>query len=124
LYAPRGEREDLLSGNVDRPYPRKPSPEDATLLEELAKLILSNVDTRVDPAYLTRFSYVSEARYDHSVNQYGLLGLYSAHLCGVRISPSIWEGAAKHLIASRERPHGSIALELMSYRRWEAAKRG
>jgi hypothetical protein len=38
------------------------------------------------------------------VNQYGLLGMYSAHLCGIAIKPTLWEAAANHLLAVPGQP--------------------
>lgn len=116
LYAPHSEFGDLRSGAIDHPRPRTPTPADKALMATWVKQLLGNVDTRVDPAYLLRFNYVAEGRFDHSVNQYGLLGLYSAHLCGVDIAATVWEAAANHLIAAQSPGGEKLVLELVDYR--------
>lgn len=123
-YAPRGELEELRLGSIDRPRQRRPSPEDKALLEEWTKILLGNADTRVDKGYLLRFNYTGGPRYDNSVNQYGLLGLYSAHLCGVAVPVTIWESAANHLIDDQERGGSRIKLELTTHRQLEAEQSG
>ena len=122
FYRPLGEYEELRSGAIDRPRERRLSASDLTLVREWTDILLHNMDTRVDRAYLARWNYVAEARYDHSVNQYGLLGLYSAHLCGIEISPQIWRAAAAHLIGSQQKPGRRISLELATHRQVEAAR--
>ncbi|MBK8977335.1 MAG: hypothetical protein IPM29_15595 [Planctomycetes bacterium] len=124
LYAPRGEYESLHAGTIDRPYKRAPSEADRALLQEWTNILLNNVDTRVDAGYLLRFNYTRGGRYDHSVNQYGLLGLYSAHLCGIAIPSTVWEGAANHLIDDQQKPTGRRKLTLSTYRQWEEERRG
>jgi hypothetical protein len=115
LYVPPREADDLRSGALRQPSKRTPSPEDKALLQEWSDLLLTNIDTRHDPAYLLRFNYTAGPRFDNSVNQYGLLGLYSAHLCGVEIKISVWEAAAKHLIAS-QCPEGEVIdVDLVRY---------
>lgn len=116
FHAPPNEFADLKQGTIDRPRRRTPSPEHLAVMERWTAQLLDNVDTRVDAAYLLRFNYTGGPRYDHSVNQYGLLGLYSAHLCGIEIAPTVWEAAANHLIAAKGEPHGRIDLQLTDYR--------
>lgn len=123
-YQPRGEYEELRSGTIERPRERRLTDADMKAVRRWTAKLLENMDTRVDPAYLARWSYVKEARYDHSVNQYGLLGLYSAHLCGVEISPQIWRGAAAHLADSQQKPERRTDLELVSYRQLAAQQDG
>ncbi len=115
LYVPAREADDLRNGVLQKPSPRVPSPEDKALLERWAAALLACVDTRCDPAYLLRFDYTGGPRFDNSVNQYGLLGLYSAHLCGVAIKTSVWEAAANHLIASQSPEGEKIDLELVDF---------
>ena len=116
LYAPSTEMGDLRSGTIDRPRKRQPSPADQALLQQWATQLLANIDTRCDPAYLLRFNYTAGQRFDNSVNQYGLLGLYSAHLCGVEIKPIVWEAAANHLLASQADEGPKVQLDLVDYR--------
>ena len=116
IYAPPSEARDLRSGSIDRPQRRQPTPADTALLQRWADQLLTNIDTRVDPAYLLRFNYTADGRFDNSVNQYGLLGLYSAHLCGITIKPSAWEAAANHLLGCQAEGGSKLDLDLIDYR--------
>lgn len=116
LYAPNNEFGDLKAGSIDRPRRRSPTAEDQALMARWTNQLLQNVDTRVDPAYVLRFNYTRGERFDNSVNQYGLLGLYSAHLCGVPIAATVWEAAANHLLATQSPPLGKLDLDLIDYR--------
>jgi hypothetical protein len=124
LWAPRGEGEELRSGSLDRPRRRQPAESDQQLLATWTETLLRNIDSRVDRAYALRFNYVPGPRYDHSVQQYALLGLYSAHLCGVPISPTVWNAAASHLIEDQSDPLGTHDLTLTSYRQLEEIRAG
>ena len=115
-YSPPNEFGDLKQGVIDRPRKRTVPAEDLAVMQHWADQLLQNVDTRVDPAYVLRFNYTRGGRYDHSVNQYGLLGLYSAHLCGVAISATVWEAAGNHLISSQGQSRGRLDLDLIDYR--------
>lgn len=115
LYANPNERQLLLEGRIAKPIPRKPSAEDLALMEEWTKRILSYTDTRIkNKAYLMRFNYLDGAgRYDNSVTQYCVLGLYSAHLCGVKISPTVWYAISKHVLMDQVESEGKkIAFSL------------
>lgn len=116
FHAPPNEFGDLKMGVIDRPRQRRVPAEDLSVMQRWTDQLLQNIDTRVDPAYVLRFNYTRDARYDHSVNQYGLLGLYSAHLCGVDISPQVWEAAGNHLIASQGQSRSKLDLDLVDYR--------
>lgn len=116
LYSPQSELSDLKAGVIDRPLKRELPAADLELMEEWTETLFGNADPRVDPNYLLRFHYVGGADYDNSVNQYGLLGLYSAHLCGVRIPLVVWEAAANHLIASQSPEGPKVSLKLVDYR--------
>ena len=123
-YAPKGEAEELRAGTLDRPRKRQPSEADRALLQRWANILLNNIDTRVDRSYLLRFNYTRGGRYDNSVNQYGLLGLYAAHLCGIDIPVTVWEAAANHLIEDQDRPGSKVDLELKSYVQLQSERRG
>jgi hypothetical protein len=116
LYVPGNEYADLRSGLIDRPRRRSPTPGDLALLQRWCAQLLTNLDTRVDPQYLLRFNYTAGDRFDNSVNQYGLLGLHSAHLCGVEIKATVWEAAANHLLAAQTTDGAKIQLEIVDYR--------
>lgn len=116
LYAPPGEFGDLKQGAIDRPRRREVSAEDKRLMQDWVNILMGNADSSVDPAYLLRFHYIGAGDFDHSVNQYGLLGLYAAHLCGIEIPSIVWEAAANHLIAAQRGEGPRIKLELVDYR--------
>ena len=116
LYAPAGEFGDLKQGTIDRPRKRQVPPEDKQLMQEWTTKLLANLDTRVDPGYLLRFNYVGGPRFDNSVNQYGLLGLYSAHLCGIELPVTVWESAINHLLADQCPEGEKVKLDLVDYR--------
>lgn len=116
-YAPPGERDRLLSGALTAPAPRTLPLPDRRVAGEWLKLLLANVDTRVDPGYLLRFNYVAGPRYDHSVTQYALLGLHSARLCGLEVPQGHWRAAANHFLRAQADDQGrSLRLQLGSYR--------
>jgi len=115
-YQPASEISMLRSGTIDRPGKRKVSPEDFALMEKWVGRLMTNIDRRVDSEYLVRFNYVGGNRFDNSLQQYGLLGLYAAHLCGVEIKASIWEASANHLLDVQDEGGSKMSLELMDYR--------
>ena len=116
LYAPESEFGRLRDGTIDRPLPRQPSAEDKALLQRWVDRLMSNADTSVDPNRLLRFHYVGNHDFDNSCNQYGLLGLYSAHLCGIEIPPVAWEAAAYHWLDTQVDAGEKVTLELVDYR--------
>jgi hypothetical protein len=126
-YAPENEWQNLRDGAIDRPSKRKVTAADLLLMTAWTAQLLKNVDTRVemDPSdhsigaaskSLLRFGYVRGEWFDHSVNQYGLLGLYSAHLCDVPVAAQIWESAANHLLSAQVEGQGKTDLDLVDYR--------
>lgn len=115
-YQPDNEIGLLRSGSIDRPQKRKLPDADRELMQKWVGRLMTNIDTRVDPAYLLRFNYIEGGRYDNSTHQYGLLGLYAAHLCGVELPSTVWEAAANHLLEVQEEDGPRQRLELMDYR--------
>ena len=102
-YAPLGERDDLISGRISKPYLRHvPSP-DLAIMKRWTKRLESYVDPRVDKAYIARWRYVGERSYDNSNTQYAVLGLHSATLCGIKVPPNFFRGAAAHFIKDQEK---------------------
>jgi hypothetical protein len=116
FHAPPNEAADLRSGVADRPRRRELPPADLALVQRWTAQLLANVDVRVDRTQLLRFNYTAGERFDNSVNQYGLLGLFSAHLCGVVQPPAVWEAAANHLLSSQSSRGGKLELELVDHR--------
>lgn len=122
LYAPVGERDSLISGRLKHPVKRKPSPADKKLMEEWTAKILTYTDVRIrNQAYERRFNYVAGGtRYDNSVTQYCVLGLYSAHLCDVKISPTVWFSIASHMLEDQRDVEGKpISLRLVTHQAYQ-----
>lgn len=121
-YAPPGESERLRSGVATAPKPRQLSVADKALASAWLARLQKNLDTRVDGGYRLRFNYVAGPRFDNSVNQYGLLGLYAALLCEIEVPASTWRAAATHLLEVQGDPNGrDVRLSLTSYREIAAA---
>jgi hypothetical protein len=120
LYAPDNERQALIEGRVKKPIKRKVPPEDLQLMQEWTDKLLKNTDAASRKAYLLRFNYVPNmARYDNSNTQYALLGLYSAYLCGVKISATHWFANAKHWINDQDSDErASVPLRLVTHRQY------
>lgn len=138
-YAPPNERDMLLSGQLAAPQPRKLPDADRALAQEWLTTLMGNLDTRVDAGYRVRFNYTAGPRFDISVNQYGLLGLWSAHLCGLEVPAGWWRAAAEALLEQQERADGrTVQLVLADHKEvapgaqparttsspWKAAPRG
>jgi hypothetical protein len=100
LYAPQGEREALVSGQRELPFPRALKPQDRQLVQDWTRALLENRDRAVDGAYLSRWSYNGQG-YDHSNTQYALLGLHAAVTCGAEVSRTVWHAAAQHLLSAQ-----------------------
>ncbi len=116
-YAPPGEVELLRSGAIAAPKPRELSAVDRELAVRWLAQLRQNVDTRVDPGYRLRFNYVPGPRFDNSVNQYGLLGLYSAQLCQLEVPVGLWRAAANHLLDVQGDDNGrKVRLALTTHR--------
>ncbi|MEE2886154.1 MAG: hypothetical protein VX951_01870 [Planctomycetota bacterium] len=124
VYAPVGERDALIEGRILKPTPRKPTPADKKILEEWVKTLLGNCDQRVQSAYSRRWNYTPAKRFDNSNTQYALLGLYTAMLCGVEVSPTVWFAAANHWLDVQCRPESKpVLLKLVSHQELEAYER-
>lgn len=123
LYAPIGERDDLLSGRITRPYPRKPSAEDRVLLAGYVEQLMENRDPRFDKTARLAWGYGSGQRQDASNSQYAALGLWSASLCGIEIPASTWAAAANHwLQEQRTTKELPIEVRVVTHAQKEAAK--
>lgn len=115
LHAPAGEREMLLAGRIETPLPRTLPEGDRALMADWVVRLLANVDTRIDAGYRRRWNYVAGPRFDNSNTQYALLGLHSAALCGIEISPAVWQTAAEHWLQEQQLEKGRmVALRLLS----------
>jgi hypothetical protein len=116
-HAPPGEVEMLRSGALAAPKPRELPEADRAMAAGWLATLRKNLDTRVDAGYRLRFNYVAGPRFDNSVNQYGLLGLYSAQLCQLEVPSSVWRAAAAHLLEVQcDDNDRQLRLQLASYR--------
>lgn len=86
----------------------------------LAKM-LTCIDTRSDPEELLRFNYTRGARYDTSLQQYGLLGLRAAQKIGLEIPSHAFAAAVRHLLAVQTPSAGAYALETVGHLQLRAA---
>jgi hypothetical protein len=112
FHAPAYDRAEIEGALPDASQRRTVPERDRALLQRWTDQVLENVDTRVDPDLLLRFSYVREARFDQSVNQYGLLGLWSAHLCGISVPAARWEAAIDHWLTTQCAEGQALVLDL------------
>lgn len=123
-YAPPNEAERLRLGDPGGGPSRQLTPDDQKLAAQWTKALLRNLDPRTDPSRLLRFNYTAGPRYDTSLQQYGLLGLWSAHLCGVDVPATTFAAAARQLLAVQGPAEGPVALQLVTYRDLRAAAAG
>ncbi len=115
-YTPPGEADLLRSGRLTAPKERKLSEADKKLAGEWLAKLLQNIDTRSKPGYRLAFNYTAGPRFDNSVNQYGLLGLYAASLCGLEVSPTTWRATAVYQLDVAVPHEGrTLPLELTTY---------
>jgi hypothetical protein len=122
-YAPPNEIELLRAGKLGAAGPRRlPDADRAAVVGWLAAL-LANVDPRA-PRDVLRFNYEAGPRYDTSLQQYALLGIWSALLCGVPPPRGTFAACARHLLAVQQRETGRFALELRSYAQQRALDLG
>jgi hypothetical protein len=97
--APPGEAERIRHGELAAVPRRQLDERDAKAAQQWFRQLLENVDPRTDQGDLLRFNYTAGPRYDTSLQQYGLLGMWSAHTCGLDVPPSAFAAAARHLLA-------------------------
>ncbi|MBZ0150346.1 MAG: hypothetical protein K8J09_02355 [Planctomycetes bacterium] len=116
-YTPPGEADLLRSGVLKAPVPRVLSAADKQLAAEWLQQLQQNIDTRGDKGYRMRFNYVPGPRFDVSVNQYGVLGLFAAELCQLEVPISVWRAVANGLLEVQHDHAGrELELVLTSYR--------
>lgn len=111
---------DALHGGGDGPRGAPAAPgrlpaADMALVQKWTERLLANLDTRGDPTQLLRFNYTAGDRFDNSVNQYGLLGMYAAQQCGVELPPTAWQAAANHLLASQTETGDKLVVDLTDF---------
>jgi len=116
-HAPPNEAEMLRSGALSAPKPRVLSAADKELAAQWLESLMKNLDTRVDAGYRLRFNYTAGPRFDNSVTQYGLLGLFAAQLCQLEVPSNRWRAAATHLMEVQDAANDrELKLSLTRYR--------
>lgn len=114
-HAPEGEAERIRSGQLAAITARGIAEADRQLAAKWAAQLRKNVDPRIDANKVLRFNYVAGPRFDTSLQQYGLLGLWSAHLCGADVPGPTFAAAARHLLAAQGSAVGRVPLRLATY---------
>lgn len=121
LHTPIGEAARLRDGALAAP-PRGQLPErDREVAQRWLRQLLANVDPRGKDADVLRFNYTAGPRYDTSLQQYGLLGLWSAQRCGLELPAGAFAAAARHLLAVQGESYGALSLRLVTYADLRAA---
>lgn len=114
-YAPSGEAERIRNGELANIAPRTIEDRDRKLVQKWVDQLLKNIDPRTDPSKVLRFNYTAGPRYDTSLQQYGLLGMWSAHTCGADVPAASFAAAARQLLAVQGEAVGKVSLQLASY---------
>jgi hypothetical protein len=109
--------ERLVAGGAGGGAPAMPPlpPGDLALVRKWTERLLGNLDKRGDPTQLLRFNYTADARFDNSVNQYGLLGMQAAVQCGMELPATAWQAAANHLLASQTDGSEKMVVDLTDF---------
>ncbi len=124
-YTPPGEADLLRSGTLAAPKPRVLSADDKKIAAEWLAALLRNIDTRHKPDRKLAFNYTAGPRFDNSLTQYGLLGLYAASLCELDVPKSAWAAAAEHQLLQQCDHFGRTAVpQLVRYADRAAMERG
>jgi hypothetical protein len=121
-HTPPGEADLLRSGTLKAPRQRVlPEADKAVAVEWLAKL-RANIDTRGNANSRMAFNYTAGPRFDNSVHQYGMLGLYAASLCGLEVPVTVWRATANYQLDVQCLDHGrQLPPGVTSYRELAAA---
>jgi len=115
LYEPSNEMERIRGGQLAALPARVLEPADREAVQRWTTRLLGNIDPRTDPNKVLRFNYVAGPRYDTSLQQYGLLGLWSAHLCGYEVPAAAFAASARHLLAVQCESQGAVRLQLATH---------
>jgi hypothetical protein len=115
LHTPPGEAARLREGSLTTLPVRELPAKDRAIAEKWLRQLLENVDPRGDAAGVLRFNYTPGPRYDTSLQQYGLLGLWAAHGCGLDVPKGAFARAGKHLLDVQGKARGSLLLRTASY---------
>jgi hypothetical protein len=114
-HAPPGEGERIRNGEIAAVPRRKLAARDHEAAAKWLERLLRNVDPRADGGKLLRFNYTAGPRYDTSLQQYGLLGLWAGHCCGLDVPEGAFAAAARHLLAVQAESGQRVRLRLTSH---------
>lgn len=121
LYAPPGEAAALRDGQLAE-LPKHELPDaDRKVAQRWLSQLLENVDPRGAALGVLRFNYTAGPRYDTSLQQYGLLGLWAAQRCGLAVPEGAFAQCARHLLDVQGASIGHCTLRLVSYAQLRAA---
>lgn len=115
LHTPAGEAARLRDGALASLPPRQLPERDHKVAAKWLKQLLENIDPRGAAADVLRFNYTAGPRYDTSLQQYGLLGLWSAQTCGLDVPPGAFAAAGRQLLDVQGRSTGPLTVRLTSY---------
>jgi hypothetical protein len=114
-HAPSGEAERIRNGELAAVPVRELDDRDRKVAQKWLERLLENVDPRVDRDDLLRFNYTAGPRYDTSLQQYGLLGMWSARTCGLDVPARAFAAAGRQLLAVQGPARERLRLRLASY---------
>lgn len=114
-HAPADEAERIRTGGIASVTLRPLDARDRKVAEKWLDALLDNRDPRGDAANMLRFNYTAGPRYDTSLQQYGLLGLWSAHRMGLGVPEGAFAKAARHLLAVQGVPGERLGLRLTTH---------
>jgi len=120
-HAPADEAERIRRDGLTA-APLAPLDErDRKVAEKWLRALLDNKDPRGDALRMLRFNYEAGPRYDTSLQQYGLLGMWAAHRMGLTLPPDAFAAAARHLVAVQAPPGARLGLRLTTHAQLRAA---
>lgn len=115
LHTPPGEAARLREGTLAAPSVHPLPDRDRQIAQKWLDTMLKNVDPRGAAADALRFNYTAGPRYDTSLQQYGLLGMWAAQTSGLDLPPRAFAAAGRHLLAVQGPGAGSHGLTLTTY---------
>lgn len=121
LHTPVGEAARLRDGELDALPTRRLPDGDHALAGKWLQQLLRNVDPRGEGQDVLRFNYTAGPRYDTSLQQYGLLGLWAARAGGLDVAPQAFAAAGRHLLDVQGKGGAATAVTFTSYAQLRAA---
>lgn len=121
LHTPVGDAARLRDGQLDAAPARRLPDADHALAGKWLQQLLRNVDPRGAGEDALRFNYVAGPRYDTSLQQYGLLGLWAARAGGLDVDARAFAAAGRHLLAVQGKGGAPAAVTFTSYAQLRAA---